>query len=741
MSGFKLIGITPLSSCDSKFSKNLEIGKTYQFYSGYDVDISEDLSKVLSVTPNNESNIDLYKLKNGIDLNISAVVGKNGTGKSTIFELLYYTIYAISTDKSNGKLKVLNTKLADLQLEYKIAEEDYHWIRNCLQVQSKNAKGEDLNEFEKNIYELDYKDPFLIAIELQNKYKLQINKKKVKDPESFIESIKAYLIDNVLRKLIASINEEKKWESFFRKNFACSILYESEGIIREISYANSSFKYSEFYPFRKIKTIDVNQFDFKNFFYSISLNFSHHGLNSKILGKWINKLFHKNDAYITPVVISPMRDEGNFDINHELNLSKERLMGNVLYDLIKKKESYLLGKYKISKFIFSPKVLSEFPVFDFTEDFISNLKSSYLFQEVLGIKKLDDRIEYWDFAIGYLERKISKIDRNYGHVIHESEDLLGGDERLNKFLLEDKSHITKKVRQVLNFLKITNRKENRAFWQIPEGTVRIELSEEKMLEWLNLFELELDKLSPSDLIEIGLPGFFTIDFLLEDKKENEIEFSRLSSGEQQMILNTNSILYHLFNLESVHQNSFILEEGGFNRVEYTNVNIILDEVELYYHPEMQRRLVANLVDNFERVKSNKNNGIASINVCILTHSPFILSDIPASNVLRLEDGEIQSEQSQTFGANIHELLTNSFFMDSTTGAFAEVKIREIIEFHYKVKLANEIELKILKTEYSEKKEYFNFITNNVGEELIKGVLENHIEFIEDNLLNDAYQDN
>ena len=71
-----------------------------------------------------------------------------------------------------------------------------------------------------------------------------------------------------------------------------------------------------------------------------------------------------------------------------------------------------------------------------------------------------------------------------------------------------------------------------------------------------------------------------------------------------MILNTNSILYHLFNLESVHQNSFILEEGGFNRVEYTNVNIILDEVELYYHPEMQRRLVANLVDNFERVKSN-----------------------------------------------------------------------------------------------------------------------------------------
>ncbi|HCY80610.1 MAG TPA: hypothetical protein DHV22_02885 [Xanthomarina gelatinilytica] len=483
--------------------------------------------------------------------------------------------------------------------------------------------------------------------------------------------------------------------------------------------------------------MDVNEFDFNSFFYSISLNFSHHGLNSKTLGKWINKLFHKNDAYNTPVVISPMRNNGNFDINHELNLSKERLMGNVLFDLVKRNESYLLGKYKVSKFIFSPKVLSGLPVFDFTEDFISNLKSSYLFEKQLGIKKLDDRIEYWDFAIGYLERKINKIERNYGHIIYENGDLFDNEDRLNRFLLEDKSHITKKVRQVLNFLKVTNKKSNRKFWQIPEGTVRIELSEEKLIKWLALFEVNLEELSPSDLIEIGLPGFFTIDFLLEDKKGNIIEFSKLSSGERQMILNTNSILYHIFNLESVHHNS--IEEEGFNRVRYKNVNVLLDEVELYYHPEMQRKLVADLVSNLERVKSNKHNGIASINVCILTHSPFILSDIPSSNVLRLNDGGSPSEQSQSFGANIHELLTNSFFMDSTTGAFAEDKIREIVEFHYRVKLADDTELDILRKEYTQKMEYFNFIVENIGEDLIKGVLENHIEFIEENILYDDYK--
>ncbi|HCY80612.1 MAG TPA: hypothetical protein DHV22_02895, partial [Xanthomarina gelatinilytica] len=117
MSGFKLIGITPLSSCDSKFSKNLEIGKTYQFYSGYHVNISEDLSKIVSVVFNAKDSMDIYQLKNGINLNICAVVDKNGTGKSTIFELLYYTIYAISTDKSIGKRKVLNTELNDLMQE------------------------------------------------------------------------------------------------------------------------------------------------------------------------------------------------------------------------------------------------------------------------------------------------------------------------------------------------------------------------------------------------------------------------------------------------------------------------------------------------------------------------------------------------------------------------------------------------------------------------------------------------
>ena len=41
---------------------------------------------------------------------------------------------------------------------------------------------------------------------------------------------------------------------------------------------------------------------------------------------WLHGLFHKNDAYRTPLVITPFRREGNIDINNERELAIERLV-------------------------------------------------------------------------------------------------------------------------------------------------------------------------------------------------------------------------------------------------------------------------------------------------------------------------------------------------------------------------------------------------------------------------------
>ena len=119
---FKLLAIRPLEGCNEKFLKNLVPNQIYQFYNDYEfVDgigysITDDLKtqKVKIVNNVNESvPKDLY----GKNINISAIVGKNGSGKSALIELLIATIVKTSLtidqnfikpeelyDKGEGKL-------------------------------------------------------------------------------------------------------------------------------------------------------------------------------------------------------------------------------------------------------------------------------------------------------------------------------------------------------------------------------------------------------------------------------------------------------------------------------------------------------------------------------------------------------------------------------------------------------------------------------------------------------------
>lgn len=70
-------------------------------------------------------------------------------------------------------------------------------------------------------------------------------------------------------------------------------------------------------------------------FYSMVINYSLYAYNSAFLKEenlnkngisWIDGLFHKNDSYQTPIVINPMRTEGNIDINREEFLTRQRLI-------------------------------------------------------------------------------------------------------------------------------------------------------------------------------------------------------------------------------------------------------------------------------------------------------------------------------------------------------------------------------------------------------------------------------
>ena len=110
------------------------------------------------------------------------------------------------------------------------------------------------------------------------------------------------------------------------------------------------------------------------------------------------------------------------------------------------------------------------------------------------------------------------------------------------------------------------------------------------------------------------------------------------------------------------------------------MNLILDEVELYFHPSYQKGLVKRLLDVIESLGLNV---IRNINIIFATHSPFILSDIHKENILYLNRGVGCSEDVKVnpLGANINDVLHQSFFLEKGfMGDFVSKKLLDLIDY-------------------------------------------------------------
>lgn len=227
-------------------------------------------------------------------------------------------------------------------------------------------------------------------------------------------------------------------------------------------------------------------------------------------------------------------------------------------------------------------------------------------------------------------------------------------------LNDDKfSHITRKLRQVFNYRKEGfedgDLYERLGEFDEKQGTLKVNLR--KLKEHYGGQKVALDQLPPA---------MYEWDLLFKKVGGNEadIELDSFSSGEKQLLNSTSAIIYHLQNLTATAI------------THYRNVNIILEEIELYYHPDYQRKLIWQLLNQIGRADIPE---IESINILFVTHSPFILSDVPKSQVLFLGEGMPKNTmQENTFGANIHSLLKNGFFLPNLPmGEFAYEKINDM----------------------------------------------------------------
>ena len=116
-----------------------------------------------------------------------------------------------------------------------------------------------------------------------------------------------------------------------------------------------------------------------------------------------------------------------------------------------------------------------------------------------------------------------------------------------------------------------------------------------------------------------------------------------------------------------------------SRLRDSPVVLFLDEVETTLHPDLQRRLVAGVIDFCERFLPDKH-----VHIIFATHSPQLLSDIPKGNVILLKrsDDDVRSiaeMTGNTFGANVYDLLKDGFFMENgAVGEFATRKIGDLL---------------------------------------------------------------
>lgn len=215
----------------------------------------------------------------------------------------------------------------------------------------------------------------------------------------------------------------------------------------------------------------------------------------------------------------------------------------------------------------------------------------------------------------------------------------------------------------------------------PEQTLRV--SKEDAIQLLKLqksFESELSNyfyLLRQDKDEAVLEEYDRVHGFIHYQPFTK----KLSSGEHAL-LNLFSRLYNFLNSN--------LKKDRFRKLEDHYI-LLLDEADLSFHPTWKKKYVKSLLTTlpyfFEELENKP-----SIQIIFTTHDPLSLSDLPNDNVVYLErpsydeksqvlDYEHKRRPDKTFGANIVELLSDSFFIDeSLTGEFATDLIKSTIEW-------------------------------------------------------------
>ena len=186
------------------------------------------------------------------------------------------------------------------------------------------------------------------------------------------------------------------------------------------------------------------------------------------------------------------------------------------------------------------------------------------------------------------------------------------------------------------------------------------------------------------------------DYLIIDYSHNHNNYKKLVEFLENLFLKGNCFLLRYLVLDNMGMST---GERAFQNL-FTRINLIpqlntvlskdlqfsdnllllIDEMDLYLHPEWQQAFISLMLSEIEKQFKGKR-----VQIVFSTHSPLLLSDIPNENTVYLRTGkgrtivDDRKIHQQTFGKDIYSLLKDSFFLENySMGLYAKDFINRII---------------------------------------------------------------
>ena len=227
-----------------------------------------------------------------------------------------------------------------------------------------------------------------------------------------------------------------------------------------------------------------------------------------------------------------------------------------------------------------------------------------------------------------------------------------------------------------------------------------------------------DKFKTGTLLCNGIYGFLIPAMFAADTANDFLTEPLIGIKTEHDFIRFNFFTFDFYGLSS-GQRAFLSLFSRINAIkekvkdEGNVIYFLVDEGEIGFHPQWQKAYLKILVD-FLKVYFAGNK----IQLILTTHSPFLVSDLPKKHFVFLENIEGKCKISdlrgyqETFGANIHSLYTDAFFLSGALiGDLAKSKIDELINY-------------LQNNEYTdEKTANYRKILDAIGEPVIKYKLE------------------